>query len=208
MRPVMAASMRGGSMFRLTGSISTKTGLAPVIMIEVAEAMNVNGVVMTSSPGADPQRQQAQEQAAGAAVDRHGVPAAQVRGERFLEPAQGRPQRQVRAAQHFHHALDFPLRDIRPGQGYLHLRPPDNLRRSRVHPCLPGTLYELRPAGGTFFVISPCLSDATGPGRPPRRTASADSASAAKRPPLSSRRTVRNQCTTTGIKVWQKARVY
>jgi hypothetical protein len=66
-------------------------------------------------PRPDTQGQQAQEQAAGAAVDRHGVRAADICRESVLEAAQSRSQRQVRAAQHLHHLFDFPLGDIRSG---------------------------------------------------------------------------------------------
>jgi hypothetical protein len=44
-RLVMAASMRSGSMFAVLGSISTKTGRAPVYEIASAVAMNVLAVL-------------------------------------------------------------------------------------------------------------------------------------------------------------------
>ncbi len=45
---VMAASIFAGSMFRVTGSTSTKTGLMPFHISECAVATNEYGVVMTS----------------------------------------------------------------------------------------------------------------------------------------------------------------
>jgi len=47
----MAASSKLGSILKVSGSISTKTGLAPVKTMLLTEAIKVKGVVMTSSPG-------------------------------------------------------------------------------------------------------------------------------------------------------------
>src|SRR5437899_6697965 len=53
-RGVTAASTAAGSMLNVAGSISTKTGVPPALWIAPAVAKNVNGVVMTSSPGSSP----------------------------------------------------------------------------------------------------------------------------------------------------------
>jgi hypothetical protein len=53
-RSVMASSTRAASRFPVSGSTSTKTGVAPASMIELAVAMKVIGVVMTSQPGPTP----------------------------------------------------------------------------------------------------------------------------------------------------------
>ena len=46
--------MLAGSRQKLSGRMSANTGVAPAISIVSAEAKNVNGVVMTSSPGPTP----------------------------------------------------------------------------------------------------------------------------------------------------------
>ena len=53
-RSVIAASIRAGSIVNVTGSMSTKTGTAPTLLMDSGVAKNVNGVVMTSSPGPTP----------------------------------------------------------------------------------------------------------------------------------------------------------
>ena len=53
-RGVIAASISSGSMLQVSGSTSTNTGVAPSSTIISAVATNVNGVVMTSSPGPMP----------------------------------------------------------------------------------------------------------------------------------------------------------
>ncbi len=53
-RGVIARSVAARSRVYVTGSMSTKTGVAPAIMIVVAEATNENAGVMTSSPGPTP----------------------------------------------------------------------------------------------------------------------------------------------------------
>ena len=50
----MAGSISAGSMLNVTGSMSTNTGVAPTLLIDSGVAKNVNGVVMTSSPGPIP----------------------------------------------------------------------------------------------------------------------------------------------------------
>src|SRR5690348_7138037 len=50
-RGVRAASMAAGSMLNVSASMSTKTGVPPALWMVPAVAKNVNGVVMTSSPG-------------------------------------------------------------------------------------------------------------------------------------------------------------
>ena len=50
-RGVIAASTAAGSRLNVSGSMSAKTGVAPTRWIELAVAKNVNGLVITSSPG-------------------------------------------------------------------------------------------------------------------------------------------------------------
>ena len=50
-REVILASTRLASMLAVSGSMSTNTGTPPASTIISAVAANVNGVVMTSSPG-------------------------------------------------------------------------------------------------------------------------------------------------------------
>ena len=51
---VIFASIFSGSILYVSFSISANTGTAPIIAMASAVAKNVNGVVMTSSPGATP----------------------------------------------------------------------------------------------------------------------------------------------------------
>ena len=53
-RSVTAARTGAGSMFIVSGSTSTSTGRAPVCSITATVAVNVTGVVITSSPGPIP----------------------------------------------------------------------------------------------------------------------------------------------------------
>src|ERR1043166_3237435 len=53
-RGVIAAATSPGSMFRVSGSTSTRTGRAPTCSLTLTEAANVVGVVITSSPGPIP----------------------------------------------------------------------------------------------------------------------------------------------------------
>src|SRR6266571_2520096 len=53
-RGVMARPTAAGSMLKVSGSTSTNTGVPPALWIAPAVAKNVNGVVMTSSPGFRP----------------------------------------------------------------------------------------------------------------------------------------------------------
>ena len=50
-RGVIAAAMASGSMLKVSGSMSTKTGTPPSRLMAPAVAKKVKGVVMTSSPG-------------------------------------------------------------------------------------------------------------------------------------------------------------
>ena len=50
-RDVRAAAAASGRMLNVSGSMSTNTGVAPTLWIVPAVAKNVNGVVITSSPG-------------------------------------------------------------------------------------------------------------------------------------------------------------
>jgi hypothetical protein len=53
-RSVMLALTWPASMFIVTGSTSTSTGVAPAWMIAFTVAQKVSAVVMTSSPGLSP----------------------------------------------------------------------------------------------------------------------------------------------------------
>ena len=53
-RSVTAAAIRSASMFHVDSSMSTKTGVAPSNSAQLAEATNVNGEVIISSPGPRP----------------------------------------------------------------------------------------------------------------------------------------------------------
>ena len=50
-RGVIAASIKAGFIVQVTGSTSTKTGLAPQYRMAAVVATNVIDTVMTSSPG-------------------------------------------------------------------------------------------------------------------------------------------------------------
>jgi hypothetical protein len=58
-RGVIAASICSRSMLRVTGSMSTSTGVAPTSRITLAVATQVSGVLITSSPGPTPARRSA-----------------------------------------------------------------------------------------------------------------------------------------------------
>ena len=51
---VIASSIFEGSSVKVSGSMSTNTGFAPVYKMELPVAANVNGVVITSSPSPIP----------------------------------------------------------------------------------------------------------------------------------------------------------
>lgn len=53
-RGVMAASIRATSMFWVCSTTSTNTGFAPTCAMTLVVAVNVSGVVITSSPGPTP----------------------------------------------------------------------------------------------------------------------------------------------------------
>ncbi len=63
-RWVTAASTAAGSRLYVSGSISAKTGVAPVAEIASALAMKVKGVVITSSPGPIPKARSTSSMAA------------------------------------------------------------------------------------------------------------------------------------------------
>ena len=72
-RGVIAASIRPASMLYVSGSMSTKTGVAPVDRIELTVALNVWPTVMTSSPGPRPRPCEDAHQGDGAVADRDRV---------------------------------------------------------------------------------------------------------------------------------------
>ena len=51
---VIASSMASGEILKVLGSISIKTGIAPTYFMASAVAINVNALVMTSSPAPIP----------------------------------------------------------------------------------------------------------------------------------------------------------
>ena len=53
-RGVIAASIAAGAIVYVSGSMSTNTGVAPAYSIAATVATNVNGTVITSSPGPMP----------------------------------------------------------------------------------------------------------------------------------------------------------
>ena len=53
-RGVIAASIRLSSMFRVSGRLSTKTGIAPSLTTALAVETNAYEGMMTSSPGPIP----------------------------------------------------------------------------------------------------------------------------------------------------------
>ncbi len=67
-------------MLDVCGSMSTKTGVAPVYRIAATVAINIKGMVMTSSPGPTPAASKGQTQHTRARID----------GDRGLGPAIGR----------------------------------------------------------------------------------------------------------------------
>jgi hypothetical protein len=86
-RGVIAASIRAGSMFAVSSSTSTNTGLAPSSTIISAVATNVNGVVTISSPGFTPKRHQRDQQRFGAGGHRDAVPSTGIGFKLLLELA-------------------------------------------------------------------------------------------------------------------------
>ena len=72
-RAVTASATCCGSIFKVRGSISTKTGSAPTRLIASAVAKNVNGVVITSSPRPTPSARKSEHQRVGPRVARDGV---------------------------------------------------------------------------------------------------------------------------------------
>ena len=89
-RDVTAAAAAAGSRFLVTGSMSAKTGVAPVWMIALAVAQKVNGVVITSDVRTDLADQQRQMQRGRAGVHGHGVRHPNVLCEALLEFANAR----------------------------------------------------------------------------------------------------------------------
>ena len=84
-RGVMRASICPTSMFQVTGSQSTSTGVAPARTMRAAQEMMVKVGRMTSSPGPRPSAATAASSAARTVADRHAVLAADARGELLLE---------------------------------------------------------------------------------------------------------------------------
>ena len=97
MRAVIAAAAASTSRFSVTGSMSTNTGRARSYRIELADATNENGEVMTSSPSVTPTARSARCSAAvpEETADAYGAP--DPRGERRSRtPARAGPSERCR----------------------------------------------------------------------------------------------------------------
>ena len=87
-------------MLNVDGSISTKTGVAPMLLIASAVAKNVNGVVITSSPGSIPEALQAVMRASVPGVDADRVLDPEIRRNLLLQFDHVRPQDEPPRAEH------------------------------------------------------------------------------------------------------------
>ena len=110
-RSVTAAPISAGSMFRSPSRTSTKTGVAPVWTITFAVAGQVIGVVITSSPVADPERDEREVHRRGAGRDREHVLRVEVLGHPLLEQRRTGPGRQPAGAERLGDGLDLLLAD-------------------------------------------------------------------------------------------------
>src|SRR5208283_945865 len=101
-RGVIAASILAGSRLPVSGSTSTKTGVAPACRMAVAVAIKVIGVVMTSSPGPMP------------SASRHSdhMPTVQVLREAVLETLDHFPRGQDRPGQHLGNRIELGLSKV------------------------------------------------------------------------------------------------
>ncbi len=91
-RRSMNDSTAAGDRLKVSGSISQNVGRAPVRAIVPAVAKNVNGLVMTSSPGADVERHQGDEQRVGSGGNADAEAALAVGGYAGFELARGRAE--------------------------------------------------------------------------------------------------------------------
>ena len=81
----MNCSTAAGERLKVSGSMSQNTGRAPARAIVPAVAKNVYGLVMTSSPGADVERHERDEQRIGARGDADAELALEYCGDRRFE---------------------------------------------------------------------------------------------------------------------------
>ena len=97
-RGVTSSATRSGSMFRSSSRTSAKTGVAPVWTITFAVAGQVIGVVITSSPGPDAERDEREVHRGRARGDGEHVLRPDVLGEAPLELLGARAGRQPAGA--------------------------------------------------------------------------------------------------------------
>ena len=104
----MAASMASGAMLKLAGSMSTKTGVPPVLWIVPAVAKNVNGVRDDLVAGLQIQGAERQEKRIGAAGAANRVPGVREPGDFGLELRDLGPHDEPLALDDGHHGRGGP----------------------------------------------------------------------------------------------------
>ncbi len=112
-RSVTSSATRSGSMLRSESRTSAKTGVAPAWTITFAVAGHVIGVVITSSPGLDADREQRKVQRGGPGGHGEHVLGLDVLREPPLELGRARPGRQPAGAQRLGNRVDLLLTDRR-----------------------------------------------------------------------------------------------
>ena len=112
-RSVTRAATAAGSMFKVTGSTSASTGVAPAWMMALTVAQNVSGVVMTSSPGRSPAASRLRCRAAVQELSATAWSTPLVRREGTLEPGYLGPGADPPTPQAGDHLLDVFLRQRR-----------------------------------------------------------------------------------------------
>ena len=95
-----ARSTRSGRRAKVSGSMSTKTVVAPTASIDSEVAKKVNGEVTTSSPGPTPRARRRDHQRVGPGVDPHRVLHPEVRGHLALQGLHLRTQDEVARRHH------------------------------------------------------------------------------------------------------------
>ena len=119
---VMAAATLSTSMFSVLGSMSTKTGLAPTYRMQLADATNENGVVMTSCASPTPAAIMAQCSPAVPEETPIAMPPPGELGARRLEFFDLRADRKRGGVQHIDDGVDFALGNVRLSKGNV-IRP-------------------------------------------------------------------------------------
>ena len=118
-RSVTSAGISAGSMLRSPSRTSQKTGVAPQCSITFAVAGQVIGLVITSSPGPTPTREQREVERGRARGDREHVLGLEVGGHPLLEQRGPRAGRQPARAQRLDDGGDLLL----PDRGRLEAEP-------------------------------------------------------------------------------------